>query len=219
MAKTMASIPTLQLASLAYRHPSLELRLHSQMAVIRLTLDARSSVVLEPLMVCRSLTINHRSIKSDSENEFERLIGWEEMQCSEPILLRIVNTFNEREITEKAAIAIMGLVANDLEGIVIKRVLPIGSGGDYVAELVISGKWTQVEVSGIREGAPSDSRTRLRQKCEQVLKKSADGFASVTTFNQLVRGGDGIAHTFLHYVQSTKGKGSKRTNEARKKRQ
>ena len=101
-------------------------------------------------------------------------------------------------ITEDAAVAVMGLLIHNLENIVLRGVLQIGNGGDYSICLDNQGKLTQVEVSGIRDGTDSQSRSRLKEKKTQVLQHSPHGFASVTTFQQSPRG---IVHSFLHFVE------------------
>jgi hypothetical protein len=58
-----------------------------------------------------------------------------------------------------------------------------------------------VEVSGIREDESGGrSSARLTEKCEQVLRKCPAGFASVTTFRRLKAG---VVHSYLHYVEHT----------------
>ena len=115
--------------------------------------------------------------------------------------------------TEQAAIAVLALLIHDLGEGEILKVLPIGSGGDYLVELVGVPKPVQAECSGIvADATGAESRSRLTKKKTQVLSKSAAGFASVTTFHHPP---DGIVQSYLHYVRApqrvrpSKGKGRK----------
>jgi hypothetical protein len=211
----------LELASLSQRHPDLEATLlsgYAMMAVIRLKLDPPQEIPLSLGGVSRRITISHRSEGLVDDSVLEREIGWIDLGFTEIVSNQIKNTCNSNEITEKAAIAVMGLLVHELEKIQIKQVLQIGSGGDFVANYIRSGRPIQVEVSGIREGQPSDSRFRLTQKREQVLKTDPRGFVSVTTFHQIGSGG-GIVHSFLHYVESsTPSRASPKGGSPRKRR-
>jgi len=96
----------------------------------------------------------------------------------------------------------MALLIHELEGVIIQEVVPIGSGGDYVAILPGATSAMQIEASGIRH-APTEGpcRARLREKLDQVLKESDRGFASVTTFQLETVG---TAHSYLHYTEVTR---------------
>ena len=107
------------------------------------------------------------------------------------------DTKPERTITEDAAIGVIALLLHDLEEFRIRRVLPIGGGGDYHLELE-DGTVTQLECSGIYIDPDGHrSHDRLQTKLAQVLKQSADGFAAVATFSRTVTQ---EAHCFLHFV-------------------
>jgi hypothetical protein len=210
----MSNALALELASLASRHPELALLSHAIMAVIRLKLDPTPSIALAGDLVGRKITVSHRPKGAVGDTLHEREIGWAGVGFTESLGIRITNTYNDQAITENAAIAVMALLAHEIEGIVLKRVLPIGSGGDYAA--IYSGHPIQVEVSGIKQGHPSDSHSRLREKREQVLKQSPIGIASVTTFYQICSGG-GVVHSFLHYVESNNTVKASRKGRSRRK--
>ena len=54
-------------------------------------------------------------------------------------------------------------------------------------------------MSGIHtDETGSRAKTRLSEKCRQVLKKASSGFASVTTFSH---GPSEDVHSYLHFVQ------------------
>src|SRR5260221_8802327 len=159
----------LELASLTHGHPDLDLNPHCMMAVIRLSLDPSPPVPLTPDSLHRTMRISHRPQNSIDEILLNQEIGWNDLGFSETVRTRMECTYNGNEITEKAAIAVMGLLVHELDGLQIKKVVPIGGGGDYTAEASRGGQLIQVEVSGIKEGHPSVSRTRLAEKCGQVL--------------------------------------------------
>jgi hypothetical protein len=208
----------LELASLAERHPDLDLPYpHAIMAVIRLSVNPSPRIPL-PLEVLRRLVVvNHRPPGSRSALEFEQEIGWKGLGFNAAVQAFIANTYNDNEITEKAAVAVAGLLVHELAGVQMKQVLPIGAGGDFAAEILASGQPIQVECSGLLEDHLSAARARLRQKCEQVLTTSSHGYASVTTFHQLHRTG-GIVHSFLHYVKLSKGRPAQPGAQPRRKR-
>jgi len=105
---------------------------------------------------------------------------------------------SQQEHTEKASIAVMGLLLHDLVRGEILKVLPIGSGGDYLAKIVNSAGKVQVECSGILSDETGwESRSVLNKKKAQVLTDCDDGFASVTTFSHTQRG---AVHSYLHRV-------------------
>jgi hypothetical protein len=133
---------------------------------------------------------------------------------SEDYCVRVGRTVNAQRITEDAAIGVMALLIHELEGVTIREVLPIGSGGDYLIEFEKAAGPMQVEVSGIREDpAGKQAELRLAQKCAQVLQHSSCGYASVTNFHRLT---DGTVHSYLHYVEEKKGR-RKRQAKAKKK--
>jgi hypothetical protein len=134
-----------------------------------------------------------------------RLLGWGGVTgVSADDCERLSITFNERRITEDAALAVMALLIHELEALSVERVLQIGSGGDYVLSMRRRGQAAQVEVSGIREDSSGRrSRSRLAEKREQVLAKCPAGFASVTTFSHPGAGG---VHSYLHYVERQRGR-------------
>ena len=100
--------------------------------------------------------------------------------------------------TEDAAIAVTALLLRDLASMEIVKVLRIGSGGDYLVELVETAEQIQVECSGITSD-PNGSKSKdcLKNKNGQVLKKCNAGFASVTTFSH---SRSRAVHSYLHRV-------------------
>jgi hypothetical protein len=187
-------------ASLPQRHPTGEalLRLFGAQLVLRLGTDP---VKVPVGTLRRSVTVDRLSPPAPGTPAVEEIeIGWSNLpDYSENYLLHVSRTMNEHTITEHAAIVVMALLIHELEGLTLGPVLPIGGGGDYVVKPKKGKAALQVEVSGIRvEHRAGDARDRLREKREQVLKKSSRGYASVTTFQWL---GGPTAHSFLHYAE------------------
>jgi hypothetical protein len=196
----------LELSSLRERHPPIGtalLHAFAPAAIIRLSIDPTP----QP-----SGTMSRRAevdwITRPGTNpavQVHRDIGWNGLKdLLGRLCVQLPFTVNAQTLTEQAAIGVMALLINDLEGAVLQTVLPIGSGGDYFVLPPRGRKPIQMEVSGIREDSTGTaSRARLAQKAEQVLTHSQAGFASVTTFSH--KAGP-IAHSYLHYVSSRRRK-------------
>jgi hypothetical protein len=139
----------------------------------------------------------------------QRILGWNGLQdFLGNLCVQLPMTVNSQTLTEQAAIGVMALLISDLKGEVLQRVLPIGSGGDYLILLRGSRKPAQVEVSGIHSDATgAASRARLAQKSAQVLSKSAVGYASVTTF---AHASESVVQSYLHYVRRLRKKGGRK---------
>lgn len=197
----MADGPIIELATLPARHPKIGdilLRFYGAQLVVRLRLDPQpqpAGTRQREVMVDRIASTARRVRQTEV-----REIGWHGVpEISEEFCRRARYTSNEQDITEAAAIALMGLLIHELEGGIIERVAPIGSGGDYFVKLTESKQTVLVEVSGIREDLIGDeAESRLRKKRAQVLTKSDSGYVSVTTFHRAANGGP---HSFLHFVE------------------
>lgn len=210
----MAVGPILELATLPARHPKLELlNLFGAQLVLRLRLDP----IRQPDDAQkREVMVDRIASTTGSVRQSEiRTIGWSNLpKFSEDYCIRLMYTINERRITEDAAIAVMGLLIHELEGVRIETVLQIGSGGDYLVTLSKNKQWVQVEVSGIREDlAGHKAESRLAEKRTQVLEKSEAGYVSVTTFHRAANGGP---HSFLHFAEKGDRKRSKGTKSKKK---
>jgi hypothetical protein len=208
--------PILELATLPARHPKLGetlLDLFGAQLVLRLRLDP----IRQPDDAHkREVMVDRIASTTGSVRQSEiREIGWSGLpEFSKDYCIRVTHTINERRITEDAAIAVMGLLIHELEGVSIESVLQIGSGGDYLVKLSKNEQSVQVEVSGIREDlAGNISELRLREKRAQVLVKSDVGYVSVTTFHRAANGGP---HSFLHFAEKGDRKRS-RGRESKKK--
>jgi hypothetical protein len=204
--------PTIEVASIDGRHnvPGL-LKEFGTKIILRLGVDPVrvSSGVLK-----RSVVVDRISPASRETRRVEiREIGWGELpdhvdDCEQLRTFRL----NEQDITEKAAIGIMVLLIHELEGAVLRKVLQIGEGGDYLVKLAGYSDHIQVEVSGIRIGTVGVASARVVQKRGQVR---GAGFVSVTTFQH---GQGGAAHSYLHFVDpADEGKGTSRERPRRKK--
>jgi hypothetical protein len=145
----------------------------------------------------RPVTVDRRPPGGVTPFEQSVIIGWDGDSVTRDQATKIQYIHNEHRLTEFAAIGVMLLLINELEGATYPGVLQIGAGGDYLMSLP-DGSEVQVEVSGIRiDASGSDARRRLVEKCDQVLTTVDRGFASVTTFSY--RNGD-AAHSYLHHV-------------------
>lgn len=208
----MAAGPILELATLSARHSKLGeplLDLFGAQLVLRLRFDP----IRQPDDVQkREVLVDRIASTTGSVRQTEvRAIGWSGLpKFSEDYCIRVKYTINERRITEDAAIAIMGLLIHELEGVSIESVLQIGSGGDYLVKLSKNKQLVQVEVSGIREDLAGDkAESRLREKRAQVLQNSDAGYVSVTTFYRAANAGP---HSFLHFAE----RGDRKRSEGRK---
>jgi hypothetical protein len=194
--------PVIELASLPQRHPIGDALLiqFGALVVLRLGWDP---VQVPAGTLRRRVTVDRLSPPAPGTRSQEvREVSWCDLPLySENYLIRVGRSVPERSITEGAAIGVMALLIHELEGVILQEVLVIGSGGDYLASFK-GGAPFQVEVSGIRdEGRAGAAADRLKQKLKQVLSKSPQGYASVTTFR---RTGDSTAHSYLHYAERPK---------------
>lgn len=214
----MADGPIIELATLPARHPKIGepwLDLLGAQLVLRLSLDPTRQPAGTRK---REVTVDRIASTAGAVRQIEvREIGWDGLpKFSEDYCVRVSRTFNEQRITEDAAIAVMGLLIHELEGVTVESVLRIGSGGDYLIELSKNEQSVQVEVSGIREDLVGNrAESRLSEKRAQVLMKSDSGYVSVTTFHYAATGGP---HSFLHFVKKEHLKRAKgrKPNEKRK---
>jgi hypothetical protein len=211
----MESKPKLELATLPTRHPEVGLAFLRQCgtaAVLRLSIDPfRMPGDAKAREIIIDRVTRGRPEASTVEN---REIGWSGLDgATDEDCIRLNRAFNERRITEDAAIAVMALLIDELEGMTVEAVLQIGSGPDYFLRLKGKRSHLPVEVSGIREDASGGkSSSRLGEKRQQVLKKNAAGFVSVTTFSHLQTKS---LHSYLHYVMKPSA-GKKRGNKDRR---
>jgi hypothetical protein len=212
----MESKPRLELATLPTRHPNVGrtfLRQCGTAAVLRLSIDPFR---MPAGAKGREITIDWISReRPQSRTEEMREIGWGDLEgASYEDCIQLSMAFPKERITEDAATAVMALLINELEGVIIEEVLPQGSGADYRVTLKSTGSDLPVEVSGIQEDRTGgESSSRLAKKYNQLLKDNAAGFVSVTTFRRLQAG---ILHSYLHYVvkpaagKKHKGRGKRR---------
>jgi hypothetical protein len=195
---------TLELADLPTMHPLCGdwfLHAFGPPAVFRLTIDP----IRQPSgTMSRRVDVDWVTQPGcDLAVHLQRSISWANLKQAIPnlgtLLIQCPIGTNAQDLTEQAAIGVMALLIHDLEGVALRTVLQIGSGGDYVVQFQEGQAVTQVEVSGIRHAeTASISEARLAQKREQVLKHSRTGYASVTTFSYP---GGPIVHSYLHYVR------------------
>ena len=199
----MTEIPRLELSELNEMHPRLcLLESFGAATIYRLKIDP-TSIASDAKE--RPLEVTHRN---DSKSV---VVGWSDLpELITSAVERIGYTENEQTITERAAIGILALLVNRLEGIVIESVSLIGSGGDYFIYCNAKNAATMVECSGIRiDETGTLSRSRLKVKGKQVLSRGADaGFASVTAFRY---GRERIVHSYLDYFEQKSIHRNKRT--------
>lgn len=174
---------TLELGSLPKIHPKMAfLSCYGTSTIVRLSLDP---ILIPSGTMVRSVIVDWVARPGvGAAQDLTREIGWAtvpEAITNEVVKWRI--TKNAHDITEEAAIGVMAMLLYDLERAEIIRVLPIGSGGDYL--VAIQGiPPLQAESSGIRVDPKGYLSTqRLTEKCVQVLTKCSVGFASVTAFS------------------------------------
>ncbi|HEX4611986.1 MAG TPA: hypothetical protein VH092_27565 [Urbifossiella sp.] len=191
---------TLQFATLPARQPNVGaalLNAHVPAAVIRLSLDPTR---LPAGTMDREVTVEWvRKPGRDLPATLHREISWEGLPNLAEDCVTFPLTWNDTDLTELGAIAVMALLVHELEGGVIDRVLPIGSGGDYLITTPGSRAPGQVEVSGVTEDGDSrETRKRVKKKADQVLTHARAGFVSVTAFSHPPAGG---VRSFLHFVR------------------
>ncbi len=184
--------PVIQVATMDERHRSLGLlKEFGTKVILRLSADP---VRLPPGVLKRAITVDRISPRSgESRREEIREIGWANLPGELDDCERVRERLNENTITEHAAIGIMLLLIQELEGGVLTRVLEIGEGGDYLVRLPDQPDPVQVEVGGIRIGSAGAASSRLGKKRGQIR---GEGFVSVTTFQH---GEDGEPHSYLHF--------------------
>jgi tetratricopeptide (TPR) repeat protein len=120
---------------------------------------------------------------------------WEDMGIATP---EVCSVIERDDITEKAAIGMMALLIAKLEACEILDVLQRGTGADYKVRVQEPAVVLPVEVSGLSVAKyPSESKIRLHEKQDRLLKYHQRGFVSVTTFSHPP---NGLPHSYLHYV-------------------
>lgn len=196
----MSNAYLLELASLPVRQPNVGaalLRTHAIAAVIRLSIDPTP---VPAGTMNREVAIDWvRKPGNVLSAVVHRQIGWEDVPELADGCITYPLTWNDQDLTEMAAIAIMALLIDDLEGGVVQRVLPIGSGGDYLVVTRQAQEPDQVEVSGIWQDTDGrTTRRRLAEKADQVLTHCKCGFASVTAF---AHPPDSVVQSCLHFVR------------------
>jgi hypothetical protein len=197
----MPNGPVLELSTLPSRHPPIGqalLLLCAAPSINRLSIDPTPQ---PPGTISRAVTVERiaRPGKNPPVKDM-RDIGWGGLaNFAGNVCVQWARTVNARTVTEQAAIGVMALLVNDLEGGVLQHVLQIGSGGDYFVLGRGAKRPVQVEVSGIKEDLVGHaSRSRVEQKSAQVLKHARVGYASVTTFSHPV---GPVVQSFLHFVR------------------
>jgi hypothetical protein len=172
-------------------------------------------------MMCREVEINWlRRAGHGQEEAHRRRVGWSGLDAEiAKVCEQLPHTKNAHELTAEAAVGMAALLIHDLEGGILQSVLQIGSGGDYLLQIQESSVPIQLEVSGIMaDETGSASRSRLNEKCDQVLTHARVGFASVTTFSH---GPTKIVHSYLHFTKGKKkvsGGPRKKPSKPRRKR-
>jgi hypothetical protein len=187
----------LELRSLEQRHPVLGkslLECFGASVVYRLS---HAPVKLSDDSVSRMVSVDRRPPGTVTPFEQRVTIEWNSSAMTRDQAIRFGYTLPNDRITENAAIGVMCLLINELEGASVSKVLQRGAGGDYLISLP-DGSEVQVEVSGISvDSTGREARKRLSEKSAQVLTAADRGFASVTTFSHR---SDEAAHSYLHHV-------------------
>lgn len=196
----MSNENALELSSLPVRHPVNGAGLLHEFApatIVRLSM----APTLRAGILSREIEVNWlRRPGHAPEKQVRRYIGWNDQEELKKVCEQLPYTKNAQDITEAAAIGVAALLIHDLEGAVLQNVLPIGNGGDYLVRVCGEHSFIQLEVSGLRKDETgSDSRSRLRQKTDQVLTSVRVGFVSVTTF---CHGPHAVVHSFQHFVRA-----------------
>jgi hypothetical protein len=196
--------PTIEVATIDKRHgKSTLLEQVGTSIILRLAVDP---VRADAGVLKRTIVVDRIGPASGQvRREETREIGWAGLTDRLDRCEELSTILNEQRITEDAAIGVMLLLIHELEGGVLTKVLPIGSGGDYAVRLSGRPRPVQVEVSGIKTGSAGEASSRLSKRRGQVR---GAGFVSVTTFQH---GNSGEAHSYLHFVEpASRGKGTKR---------
>jgi hypothetical protein len=185
--------PTIEVQTIDERHrQSVLLELFGTKIILRLAVDP---VQQPPGVLKREIMVDRISPRSGEDRwEETRELSWAGLPEYLDRCEQVPFVVNEDDITEQAAIGVMLLLINELEGAILTRVLQIGSGGDYLVSLSGVPEPLQVEVRGIKSGSAGRASSRLGEKRRQV---HGEGFASVTTFKY---GEAEAAHSYLHFV-------------------
>jgi hypothetical protein len=211
----MANGTVLELSTLPARHPDVGTALHHAYApatIVRLSVDPT------PQQGTLSREVEVNWLRRPGRGPVERVrrrIGWSnEGEGLRRVCEELPITKNDQDLTEEAAVGVAALLIHDLEGGVLQKVLPIGSGGDYLLRVSGMDSFIQLEVSGLREDhTGSASASRLRQKTEQVLTQARVGFVSVTTFSH---GPHAVVHGYQHFVRKKRRRSRKKPGAGRK---
>jgi hypothetical protein len=206
------AIPTLvELASLPTYHPRLGVALvkdYAGSAVYRLSVDPTA---FPSGTIAREVSVHRLDPPPTATATEETLeIGWTGLaEISSEYLATLPYTTPESDLTERAAITVMAAILGAWDVGELLRVLPIGSGGDYLLQVKQRKNPIQIEISSIRhDESGSKSWSRLGEKGKQVLTNSVSGFASVTAFSHPPAE---RVLSYLHYF-------SKRSSGERRKR-
>lgn len=195
----MANEIRLELSSMPTRHPKcgrVLLRTYGEAAVVRLSLDpVRMAAGTEE----REVVFGHAALGSVPTAEHRRTVSW--VGLFDPsILEELLVTMPEDTLSEFGAVALAALAVSEFENAEIVQVLPKGSGGDYHLAVRWRPTLIQLEVSGVRrDDSPTGANTtaRVNEKCEQVLRRTREGFVSVSAFDHRPSSGP---YTILGYV-------------------
>jgi len=182
------------LSSLPTNHPQVEiLAAFGPSLIVRLSIDP---IRLPSDIMERSVIVDWLPRFVADRQELTRLVSWADLPKEQlDKVLKWPSTMNAQDITEGAAIGMMALLVHDLEQASINTVLQIGNSGDYL--LTISGGLIQAECSGIAIDPNGYLLSRrLKDKCDQVLRKDERGFAAVTAFSYSQ---DKLVRSSLHY--------------------
>jgi hypothetical protein len=197
----MDSPAVLELGSLLVRNPPVGEALLDEFgaaAVVRLGFDPQNQLGGAKRRV---VLVDWRPEGSDQSRPRQYVVDWTNLpQGCERRAERLHCVLDADRITEGAAICLMALFINELEGAFPQSVIPAGQGGDYLVEWSGRIDMVHVEVSGILEDtSPTGSRAkqRLTEKRKQLLRTQPAGFVSVTTF--YLGTCDGL-HSYLHHV-------------------
>lgn len=185
--------PTIGIETIDARHgQTVLLELFGTKIILRLGVDP---VRLPQGSTTRAITVDRIGPTSAGSRWTEtREVDWSRLPEHLDRCEQVRFVLNDEAITEQAAIGVMLLLIHELEGAVLARVLPIGSGGDYLVSLKGATEPVQVEVCGIRSGSANRASSRLGEKRGQVR---GAGFVSVTTFQH---GDKDDAHSYLHFT-------------------
>jgi hypothetical protein len=186
------------LDTLPQRHPKFGrvlLNTYGSAAAVRLSLDP---VRLPNGVEEREVVFAHAAVGSTPTREHRRVVSWAALDPS--YLEELSIAMPADTLSEFGAVALASLAVSEFENAEIVQVLAKGNGGDYHVTVDWRPTPIQLEASGVAsDDSPSGARTanRVTEKCEQVLRRSAEGFVSVTAFDHRPSGGP---YTLLGYV-------------------